>query len=439
MKSLSQGANVPVPGNSAEVALSWSPERIGGLEADASAFLLGADGKVSSDADMVFYNQPASACGSVRFRDGRFHLDLSRVPASVARIAFAATIHGAEGTGTSFGKAVSAAFEVAGIARYEAATAGMTETALILGEVYRRDGAWKAKAVGQGFAGGLGPLARHFGVDVDEAPAATPTPPAPPVSASRVNLEKRLVDLAKRDPGLVSLVKKVEVSLAKKRLVTDRAKVALVLDISISMDRLYASGKMQHFVERAMALGYRFDEDGQIDVFLFGGQDHAYGTVGVDSYRGFVSAMLRHVRLEGSTYYGKVMRRVRAHYRSQPDWGDMPVFVMFVTDGATQDEQLSAQMIKEASREPIFWCFMAIGEARQSVFGASRRPVLPRGFDFLQSLDDMPGRLVDNANFFSVADPSAPSDEEMFDLLTGEFPEWQEAASKAGLFRNAGG
>ncbi|KPF85608.1 hypothetical protein IP70_11205 [alpha proteobacterium AAP38] len=443
MKALTQGGNVAIPAPQAYVSIGWAPTRIGNLDVDASAFLLGPSGRVRSDDDMIFYNQPASGDGCVKLVDGRFMIDLARMPAGVERVAFAITINEAEGTGHNFGKATAAFMEVAGVARYDAATAGMSETALIIGELYRRHGEWKMKAVGQGFAGGLAPLARHFGIVVDDAPARTP-PPDPgdthrsKTEAGRVELEKKLVSLEKKDPQLVSLVKKVQVSLEKKRLVTDRAKVALVLDISGSMQSLYRSGKVQHFVERAMAVAYRFDDDGEIDVFLFGEGDHHYGSLNVGSYRGFVQNMLRQYGLEGGTRYGRVMRRIREFYSRQPDWGQLPIYVMFVTDGGTEDRALSEKMILEASREPIHWNFMAIGERSSGgLFGGGKKTGrLPRGFDFLAYLDDMPGRLVDNANFFAVDDPSGPSDEQMFDLLMEEFPSWQKDAHDAGLFRS---
>lgn len=100
------------------------------------------------------------------------------------------------------------------------------------------------------------------------------------------------MDLQKKDPELLSLVKKVSVSLEKRKLLTDRAKVALCLDISGSMNALYKSGKIDVLVRRVMALGYRFDDDGEIDVFLFGENVHEWGSIGVGDYRSFVSDML---------------------------------------------------------------------------------------------------------------------------------------------------
>ncbi len=401
------------------------------------------------------------------------------------RIAFVATIHDAAARRVTFGQGSSAELRLldgAGnlLARFDAGTSGRAEAALILGELYRRGSEWKIRAVGQGFAGGLGPLATSFGVDIGDSAPPPPPPvstarPAPvstarpspvstarpspvdtsrpsrvdtsrpaavdtsrpsrvdtsrPAPSSNVRLEKRLVELEKKDAQLVSLVKKVQVQLEKKNLATDRAKVALCLDISGSMSMLYRTGQIDHLVQRVMALGYRFDDDGEIDVFLFDDKAHSYGTVNVDTYRGFVAAMQRNYSLGGGTNYGGVMSMIRQHYRRQADFGAMPVYVMFVTDGDTGDPDVSELQIREASREGIFWQFMAIGEKKKGWFGGSSG-----GFDFLEKLDTMSGRTVDNANFFMVKDPKQPTDEQLFELLMAEYPSWLNLARGAGILR----
>jgi hypothetical protein len=304
----------------------------------------------------------------------------------------------------------------------------MTETALILAELYQRNGAWKVRVVGQGFNGGLAALATHLGVDISEPEQTAPppvSPPAPALSPSQISLEKRMVSLEKKDKELLSLVKKVSVSLEKKRLLTDRAKVALCLDISGSMSSLYRSGKIDTLVRRVMAMGYRFDDDGEIDVFLFGANVHEWGAIGVDDYRTFVKDMQRRHPLEGGTKYGAAIERIRSFYaRNNPE--GLPVYVMFVTDGGTDDKSKTEKELRAASAEPIFWQFMAIGAT--GIFSGAR-------FEFLEKLDELTGRKVDNANFFQVADPAAPSDEEMFELMMGEYPDWLKAAQAARILK----
>ena len=127
---------------------------------------------------------------------------------------------------------------------------------------------------------GLDALVAHFGGEV-AAPSSASNPPSSSSSASpapvkpsltkRIQLEKRIEQEA---PQLISLIKKAQVSLEKSGLGEHRAKVCLCLDISASMSRLYSQGQIQAFVERIVALACRFDDDGEVDVFLFGQKSH---------------------------------------------------------------------------------------------------------------------------------------------------------------------
>ncbi|MEW1645240.1 TerD family protein [Streptomyces sp. NPDC091219] len=200
-----KGSNVPVPTTALRVELGWRSGP-GVPDADASALLL-VDGKVRSDGDFVFYNQPAHASGAVRHegKDGTggqvtdtLLVDLARVEPAVDRIVLAASADGG-----TFGRVPGLYIEVRDAARNTAvarfdSTGATVETAFVLGEFYRRQGAWKFRAVGQGYDSGLGGLATDFGITVDEpqqsAPAATMPPPSgppvhlPPPSGAPVNL-----------------------------------------------------------------------------------------------------------------------------------------------------------------------------------------------------------------------------------------------------------
>jgi tellurite resistance protein TerA len=175
MSDLPQGANAPVPPGTLTVAFGWTAGSAAAVEADASAYLLTAAGKVRNDADMVFYNQPAGGNGAVRFAAelgtrGGFEIDPARLPADVERVCFCVTIHEAQARGQTLALLGGAEISVSGASgaalRYRPALERAAETAMTFGELYRRQGAWKFRAVGQGFAGGLAPLARSFGIDV---------------------------------------------------------------------------------------------------------------------------------------------------------------------------------------------------------------------------------------------------------------------------------
>ncbi|MEU9015094.1 TerD family protein [Streptomyces sp. NPDC048479] len=185
--SMLKGANAPVPARQVRVELGWRTDP-GVPDVDASALLL-ASGKVRSDADFVFYNQPAHASGAVRHEGKRtaaggvtdeVSVDLARVEPAIERIVLAASADGG-----SFGQVpglyvrVLDAASGAEIARYESQDATV-ETAFVLGELYRRQGAWKFRAVGQGYSTGLAGLATDFGITVDEPQQPAPVPAAPP-------------------------------------------------------------------------------------------------------------------------------------------------------------------------------------------------------------------------------------------------------------------
>jgi tellurium resistance protein TerD len=188
--NLSKGGNISLskeePGlRKILVGLGWDERSTdgAGFDLDASAFLLAGSGKVRSDADFIFYNQLKSPCGAVEHTgdnktgagegdDESLRVDLARVPEAVVKIPVAVTIHDAQARRQNFGMIQSAFIRVVNeetgreIARYDLTEDMSTETAMIFGELYRHSGDWKFRAVGQGFAGGLGPLATSYGVNI---------------------------------------------------------------------------------------------------------------------------------------------------------------------------------------------------------------------------------------------------------------------------------
>jgi Uncharacterized proteins involved in stress response, homologs of TerZ and putative cAMP-binding protein CABP1 len=432
MQQLTAGANAPVEGTRCTVSASHPP--VPGYEIDVSAFLLGADGKVRSDDDMVFYGQPASPDGNVRFSAtgpsaSRFEIDLDRIPAQVERIAVCATIHEGAAKGQNFGALSGFDLVVAGSGEplsFSMPTSGATQVAMTVGELYRRNGAWKFRAVGQGFDGGLAPLARGYGVTVEDTPAPAPAPSAPAAPPKVDLVKQKIVDLAKRDPKLAESAERARVSLEKRGQSGLRAKVALVLDISMSMDSLYRSGAMDDLVRKALGVGFQADDDGDIDVFLFGAKPHVFGPVNEHNYKTFTKDMRRKYPLEANTLYGESIHQVRDFYRGRTE--GLPVYVLFVTDGDANDKSYSERSIIDASREPLFWQFVAID---RNTRGLSK--TVPRGFDFLAKLDAMPGRFIDNAGFFSVRDPSGIPDDDLYESMFSEFPDWLRLARDKGL------
>jgi tellurium resistance protein TerD len=188
--SLSKGGNLSLSKEEPGLAriligLGWDVRMSDGtdFDLDASAFLLGPGDRVRTDEDFIFYNNLRSADGAVEHTgdnrtgegdgdDEALKVDLTRVPVAVQKIAIAVTIHEGEARRQSFGMVSNAFIRIVNdatgreISRYDLAEDASTETAMIFGEVYRHNGEWKFRAVGQGYKGGLAPLARNYGVHI---------------------------------------------------------------------------------------------------------------------------------------------------------------------------------------------------------------------------------------------------------------------------------
>ncbi|RFU86197.1 TerD family protein [Streptomyces triticagri] len=188
--SLSKGGNVSLskeaPGLTAVlVGLGWDVRTTTGtdFDLDASAILTTEDGKVSSDANFVFFNNLKSPDGSVEHTgdnttgegegdDEAIKVNLTGVPAEISKIVFPVSIYDAENRQQSFGQVRNAFIRVVNqannqeIARYDLSEDASTETAMVFGELYRSGAEWKFRAVGQGYASGLRGIAQDFGVNV---------------------------------------------------------------------------------------------------------------------------------------------------------------------------------------------------------------------------------------------------------------------------------
>ncbi len=188
--SLNKGGNISLSKTDPSlknviVGLGWDARPTDGadFDLDASAFMVKGDGKVRSESDFIFYNQTKSACGSIEHKgdnrtgagdgdDEVIIVLLDKIPADIQRIVFTVTLHDADARKQNFGQVSSAYIRIVNrdsnneVTRYDLSEDASIETAMIFGEIYKHNGEWKFKAVGQGFAGGLGALARSFGLSV---------------------------------------------------------------------------------------------------------------------------------------------------------------------------------------------------------------------------------------------------------------------------------
>ena len=234
------------------------------------------------------------------------------------------------------------------------------------------------------------------------------------------NTSSEITLKAKTEKRMVELKKKANFAVSMKGISGQKARVALALDVSGSMETLYRDGVVQQVVERALALAIQFDDNGAIDIFLFDSNAHELGELQEQNIHGYVDKeiMTKH-NIWGGTNYSPVMRTIMKKYADVgPGKGD-PAYVIFITDGENSDRVTAEKTIVDAAKMGIFWQFIGIGNEQ---------------FDFLSKLDTLQGRFIDNANFFQVNDISKIDDTELYNRLLNEFPGWLKESKDKGLY-----
>lgn len=244
------------------------------------------------------------------------------------------------------------------------------------------------------------------------------------------------ISLSKISEAAPSLLKTAEIAvntIDKARLNGQTAKVAVVLDYSGSMSSEYRSGRMQKLVEKVLALGTQFDDDGAIDFFVFDTSAAYLGEVSISNFKGSVSR-LTEGRAMSITNYHEAFWKVHEHFaapvkksmfnvfkkNAAPAPADQPVYVLFLTDGDPTNPEEAVRALINISTSPIFWKFLSIGDQK---------------IDFLQNLDDLTDRAVDNADYQHIGDLDRIEEAKLFDLMLEEFPEWLTEVRNMGMIK----
>ncbi|CDG16274.1 vWA domain-containing protein [Xenorhabdus doucetiae] len=407
---LQAGQNIVLSTTSLRLTLSYPTTASFHSEIDASAFLLNASGKVRGDSDFYFYNHPAAADNSLVLETFHQHsvitLDLSKIEANVSKIAITLVIDGSD----SVAGLQQLKFEAQNIATFTIATADRTEKSMIVAEIYRHAGNWKLRALGQGFNGGLEPLAVNFGVDVEQPAPANPSP------TPTISLEKKLQDKA---PRLVNLAKSATVSLSKHKLQSIKARVAFVLDASGSMKSQFKKGNVQAVLDRIAVLAVQFDDDGAMDVWGFAEKHKKYQDVTLDNLDGYIHAIqtaTKHSRWEILPGLGAVnneppvMEEIIDFFKDS----DLPVYIVFITDGGISKTRQIKDAIRRSANYPIFWKFVGLGGSNYGI---------------LENLDNFTDRRLDNTQFFAIDNFATMKEDVLYDLLLTEFKDWLDAAA----------
>lgn len=415
---LNQGQNTNLPpGSTLDVIIQCgaAPSAL-----DVSCFMVDENGKVPSDDYFIFYNQNVDPHQSVQLtqadeHSSRFTLDLNRLQqAPISKCVFTATL---EGVGT-FAQVTNcqAVLQIGGQQVTYTLSEMTSETALILIEVYKYKEAFKVRAIGRGFFGGLQPLAESFGVEIEADDSANDSQAAAssPAPSSSESAPKLTVPLTKID----LLKNKVTSSLEKKQVAPIKARVAVVFDASGSMYSLYKKGIVQEAFERVLAIAAAFDDDGELDVWFFAKEFLRAKSVRADNYENYIERAYKLGSKGGTNNEPPVMEDVICKYTKEAPNVHIPTYIIFFSDGGVSSKSKIAKLIIDSSRYNLFWQFVGLGNANYGV---------------LRELDELKGRFVDNANFFELDDISKVSDEELYDRLLNEFPSWIEEAKRKSI------
>ncbi|MDJ0404368.1 VWA domain-containing protein [Rhodococcus erythropolis] len=416
---LARGANTVVDGTSLKVAVNGSaPGTV-----DLMVFQLDERNKVRNDADFVFFNQPVSPEGAVRLESGGvIEIDIARLPADIHQLSVAVALDAAANGTLSAVGGLGVVVEQAGSTAIVAQALGLTrERAAVLVEIYRRGTDWKVRNVSAGWDSGLADLVTAFGVSVDEEPQSRPD------SAESADGIRTVPDEAK-----LSMVKREKLDLRKREvakvLLTKggngiRARVVLVIDKTGSMAKQYRTRVVHRVVERMVPVAIQLDDDGKLEPYLYAVSFVKLPEISVHDAEEWSDTYLHLRGSHGGFNYDKIGAANRevpimTEILSGLTRGSAPTLVLFFTDGGFSERKEITKLIREASGLPAFWQFVGIGKANYGV---------------LEKLDDLDGRVVDNAGFFALDDIDTVDDAQLYTRLLSEFPDWHKAAVAAGI------
>lgn len=246
----------------------------------------------------------------------------------------------------------------------------------------------------------MGLFSKLFGgnkTEVEEKVQSTPvntTASVIDMSKSAENLNKVLIDMSKGSK--IDMTKHV-------------ARVALAMDYSGSMDRLYYNGSVQNVITRLLPIALKFDDNGELESWLFSNQEERLPAVNVNNYENYVQKVMMKARMSmGGTNYAPALKDMVKYYKDiEPS--SVPAFIIFITDGENFDKAETNKIIKELSNYNIFVQFIGIGN---------------ESFTYLKSLDNMEGRVHDNTGFTAVKDMNKMTDGELYTELLRQYKDW---------------
>ncbi len=401
--SLRKGENTALP--TAPVVLTV---RVQGLSADVSALLLGADGKVRSDSDLIFYNHPSQ--DGVSIGGSAVTADLPRVPAEVKHVVVVVSADPLQ-PGAVFTRALSLTIEQPNSPNLSFMAPDFTsgETVVVLAELYRRDAGWKIRAVGQGYASGLAGLATDYGVDVEPEPVAPPASVQNPAirDAAHAGLPVELAKVEQLAPRLLTPARQAGKALVDRDIANRRAAVYLILDHDSSMEDLYDSFAVQAFAERVLALSANLDDDGSVPVVFSSGDQPFLEEIRLDNYCGRIEQLRTQVDW-GWGNVAEAMRRAVRHY--QEAGATDPAVVITQVGDEPWDKAEVRSLLQNSAALGVFWLFVGFGRGKLA---------------FYKNLNASTSATFTNVAFYDASkNPGSVPDEHFYSGLVDAFAAW---------------
>lgn len=235
-------------------------------------------------------------------------------------------------------------------------------------------------------------------VGANNAPIAQNTTPAPmkiDMSKHAENLNTVLIDMSKS---------------GKTNMSNHMARVAVAMDYSGSMSNMFNNGSVQDVITRLLPIALKFDDNGELESWLFSEGYERLEPVTAFNYERYVKNTMMNARMYmGGTNYAPALKDIVRYYKDKHS-SNVPAFVMFITDGDNWDESATNAIIRELSNYNMFIQFVGIGNGSN--------------FNYLRELDNLSGRKHDNTGFIAVRDMNKMDDQQLYTEMLRQYNDW---------------
>lgn len=414
----------------------------GNVDIDMCCFGVDKEDQLSDDRYFIFYNQLTSPENSIKKVQDKniFEIDFKSLPTTIKKIVLCVTIDGECTMKDVQNGSLKFIDETQEVGEFKIEGKNYSnEKSVILSEIYEKDGIWRISIIASGFNGDLGDILRNYGgkesneSEIKEFVSSNQVSQINKLSdTTEIKQEENLgkkVYLEKKEkveklvlekaPHLIDLTKKVAIILEKKHIENVMARVVVVLDKSGSMNHQYRDGDVQRAMNKLLPIALMFDDDAELDVWAFAEKAKHLSPISLDNIKDYLvkeAGGWKKWNIGGTNNEPCVIKEIINMYSDS----DMPTYIIFISDGGIYKEGPIKSLMIESSRYPIFWQFVGLGG---------------RNYGVLEKLDDLSGRIVDNANFFSIDNINSLSDGALYEKLLNEFPLWLKDAFSKGIIK----